>query len=345
MRERITKKSFGVFRHPVTVRCRLLYVCLLTGALILVSALAGRAAPHEQNRLVKIGVLTPVWGATPQVVGLRDGLEELGYRENEDFVIGVRFTQGNLSMLSAAARDLVAMAPDLIVAHDAAAVPIKQATAKIPIVFVGVTDPLGSGLVESFARPGGNVTGVSDRELQLGQKRLEVFAQMVPGLKRVLFLYDPQHAYASAGAKVYREAAGRLGIDLVERTIHKEEEAEAFFAGLHTGDVDGILRPPSPSLNIPGFILETAARESIPTMFNGSFWVEQGALASYGPNEYASGRQAARLVDRILNGASPAEIPVELNDRIEFVINLKVSKALGLKIPSEVLYRADKLVR
>lgn len=337
------KHSFAAFRYPLSTWCRFVCVSLLAGVLLCAGMPAGRAA--ERRDFVKIGVLTPVWGATPQVMGLRDGLVELGYRENEDFVIGVRFTQGDLSILPAAARALVEMAPDMILAHDAAAVPLKHATAEIPIVFVGVTDPLGSGLVQSFAHPGGNVTGVSDRELQLGQKRLEVFAQLVPGLKRVLFLYDPQHAYSSAGAKVYREAARRLGIELVERSIVSEEEAKTFLAGLRKDDVDGILRPPSESLNIPGYILQAAAREGIPTMFNGSFWVEQGALASYGPNEYASGRQAARLVDRILKGTSPAEIPVELNDRIEFAINLKVAKALGLEIPPEVLYGANKLVR
>lgn len=313
--------------------------------LVLASIPSGYPFTAERVRAVKIGVLTPVWGATPQVMGLRDGLEELGYREDEHFVIGVRFTQGNLSRLPAAARSLVAMAPDLIVAHDAAALPLKRATTKIPIVFVGVTDPVDSGVVKSFAHPGGNITGVSDRELQLGQKRLEVFAQLVPGLKRVLFLYDPQHAYSSAGARVYRDAARRLGIELIEQTIETEAEAQAFLGRLRKDDVDGILRPPSASLNIPGFILEASAREGIPTMFNGSFWVEQGALASYGPNEYASGRQAARLVDRILKGATPAEVPVELNDRIEFVINLKVSKALGLKVAPEMLYQADNLIR
>ncbi len=116
-------------------------------------------------------------------------------------------------------------------------------------------------------------------------------------------------------------------------------------ARIRQGEVDGILRPASPSLNIPGFILEAAAQQGIPTMFNTVFWVEQGALAGYGPDEYKSGRQAARLVDKILKGVDPAEIPVEVNSKIEFAINLKTAKALGITIPPTVLFQADKVIR
>jgi len=320
-------------------KCFIVFVVLLAMTLLGSPAAAGRSRP------VQIGVLTPVWGATPQVKGLRDGLQELGYRENEHFVIGVRFTRGNLSALPAAARDLVSSGADLIVAHDAAALPARKATTKIPVVFVGVNDPVGTGLVKSYPRPGGNVTGVADQELELAPKRLELFLEVVPGLERVLFLYDSEHAYSAAGAEVYRNAALRLGMELVERTVRTEEEARAALASVRNGDVDGILRPPSASLNIPGFMLEAASREAIPTMFNGSFWVTQGALASYGEDEYASGRQAARLVDRIIKGRAPADIPVEVNRSIEFAINLKAAKTLGLNIKPEVLYRADRLVR
>ncbi len=300
----------------------------------------------DRARPVQIGVLTPAWGPPPQVVGLRDGLLELGYREHEQFVIGVRFTQGNLAALPAAARELVQLDPDLIFAHrDDAAKAAQLATTRIPIVFVGVNDPVGLGLVQSYARPGGNITGVTDLELELGPKRLEVFHEVVPGLKRVLFPYNATDTNSAAGAKVYREAAHRLGIELVERAVRTEEEARATLAQIRMGDIDGILRPPSPSLNIPGFILEASSRQAIPTMFNGAFWVELGALASYGPDEHETGRQAARLVGKILKGTAPAEIPVEVNPKIEFAINLKVAKALRLRIPPEVLYRANRLIR
>ncbi len=308
--------------------------------------LPGGVFSGERDRPIRIGALTPSWGPPPQVVGLRDGLQELGYREGEHFVIGVRFTQGDIMALPAVARDLVKLGPDLIFAHrDGAAKAAKIATDRIPIVFVGVNDPVGLGLVQSFARPAGTITGVTDLRLKLGPKRLEVFHEMVPGLKRVLYPYNPTDTFSVMGAKVYREAARRLGIDLVEKTVRTEEEARVALAQVRKGEVDGILRPSSPSLNIPGFILEAAAKRAIPTMFNSTFWVERGALASYGPDEYETGRQAARLVDKILKGANPAEIPVEVNTKIKFAINLKVAKALGLVIAPEVLYRADQLVR
>jgi putative ABC transport system substrate-binding protein len=280
------------------------------------------------------------------VVGLRDGLQELGYREGEQYVIGVRFTRGDLTALLTAARELAKLGPDLIFAHrDGAAKAAQMVTTRIPIVFAGVNDPVGIGLIKSFARPGGNITGVTDLELSLAPKRLEIFHEVVPGLKRVLFPYDPADTYSVAGVKVYRDAARRLGIVLVEKTLRTEKEAQAVLNRVQKGKIDGILRPASSSLNIPGFILEAAAKQGIPTMFNAVFMVEQGALTSYGPDEYETGRQAARLVDKILKGANPAEIPVEVNTKIKFAINLKVAKALGLVIAPEVLYRADKVIR
>ena len=202
------------------------------------------------------------------------------------------------------------------------------------------------GLIESFDRPGGNTTGVSFLDVELGPKRLEVFRELVPGLHRVLFPYDPNDASGVAAARAYREAARRLGIVLVEQTVQTQAEAQATLTQVRKGEVDGILMPGSLSLNIPGFIVEAAGQQGIPTMFHLAFFVDRGeGLASYGPSAYGLGLQAARLVDKILKGTKPAEIPVEVIARFEFVINLKVAKALGLTIAPEVLYRADRLVR
>jgi putative tryptophan/tyrosine transport system substrate-binding protein len=335
---RTTKEVLGTLQ-------RLRYVALV---LFVVSSglLIGSVGAEERTQPIKIGVLTESWGSTPPVVGLRDGLLELGYRENEQFVIGVRFTQGDITALPAAARALIQHEVDIVFAdYDSAAKAAQMATSQIPIVFAGVRDPLGLGLIQSFARPGGNITGVTHLDLELSPKRLELFHEIIPGLKRVLFPYDPADVSAVAAARMYREAARRLGIALVERTVQTQEEAQTTLAQIPRGEVDGILKPPPLSLNIPGFILEIAGQRGIPTMFDAAFWVEQGGLASYGSDLYASGRQAARLVDKILKGTKPAEIPVEVNPKIEFVINLKVAKALGLTIAPEVLYRADRLIR
>jgi putative tryptophan/tyrosine transport system substrate-binding protein len=202
------------------------------------------------------------------------------------------------------------------------------------------------GLIQSFARPGGNITGVVNLDVDLGPKRLEVFRDLVPGLHRVLFPYDPTDASSVAAVQEYREAARRLGIVLVEQAVQTLAEAQATLAKVRKDEVDGILQPPPVAWNIPGFILEAARQQGIPTMFDTAFYVEQsGGLASYGPDAYASGKQAARLVDKIFKGAKPAEIPVETNAKIEFVINLKTAKALRLTIAPEVLFQADRLVR
>jgi putative ABC transport system substrate-binding protein len=331
----------GQFIKQVWQRSAPSYLILLCCGL-----LAGYADAGERARPIRIGALTDSWGPTPGVVGLRDGLRELGYREHEEFVIGVRFTQGDIGALPAAARELVQHGVDLIFAsEDFSAKAAQMATKRIPIVFAGVGDPLGSGLIQSFARPSGNITGVTDLALDLGPKRLEIFKEIIPGLKRVLFPYAATDGYSVKEAKIYRDTAHRLGIELVEKPVWTEEEAKATIAQFQKGEVDGILKPRFLTLNIPGFILRTSTLQGIPTMFEGAFWVEQGGLASYGSDFYASGRQAARLVDKILKGANPEEIPVEVNPKIELAINLQVAKTLGLTIAPEVLYRADRLVR
>jgi len=308
--------------------------------------LTGSVGAEDRAQPIKIGVLTASWGPTPQVVGLRDGLLELGYRENEQFVLGVRFTQGDLTALPAAARELARYGVNIIIADsDDSAKAAQMATTRIPIVFTGMSDPVGLGLIQSFARPGGNITGVTGLHLELSPKRLEVFHEIVLDLKRVLYLYDAADASAVAEAKVCRDTAHRLGMVLVEKPVRTAEEAQATLAQISKSEVDGILLPLSLSLNINGFILETASQQAIPAMFTIPWYVEHGGLASYGPDLHETGRQAARLVDKILKGAKLAEIPVEVSPKIEFVINLKVAKALGLTVAPEVLYRADRIIR
>lgn len=302
----------------------------------------------ERARPLRIGVLTASWGPTPQVIGLRDGLLELGYRDHEHFFLGIRFTQGDTAVLADAARKLVQDRAELLfVDADDSAKAAQMATTRVPIVFAGVADPIGTGLVQSFAYPGGNMTGVADLGLELSPKRLEIFRDVIPDLRRVLYLYHATDIYSMAAIKLYRDAASSLGIVLVEQAVRSEEEAQAKLAQSHKGDVDGILAPLSLAFNLPGAILKAATQRAIPTMFSihGRFLVEHGGLASYGADAYASGRQAARLVDKINKGTAPAAIPIEVNSRIELVINLKVAKALGYTIAPQVLYQADRLVR
>jgi putative ABC transport system substrate-binding protein len=322
----------------------------MTGIVLLVGRvlLGGTVHAADHARPIQIGALTESWGPTPGIVGLRDGLLALGYREHEQFVLGVRFTQGDLAALPAAARELVQLGVDLLVASDVPAAKAAQlTTTHIPIVFMGLGgNPVEMGLIASFARPGGNITGVVNLAVDLGPKRLEMFRDLVPGLHRILFPYDPTEASSVAAAGGYREAARRLELVLVEQPVRTLAEAQATLAQVRKDEVDGILQPPHIAWNIPGFIVETARQQGIPTMFDDVFWAEQGGgLASYGPDTYASGQQAARLVDKILKGTKPADLPVETNSKVEFVINLEVAKALRLTIAPVVLYQAGRLVR
>jgi putative ABC transport system substrate-binding protein len=315
--------------------------------LVVLSAgvLGGATAGAQPGHPVRIGALTESWGPTKAIVGFRDGLQELGYRENEHFVLGVRFTQGDTAELPVAARELVQQGVDLLLAAGAdAARAARLATDRIPIVFVGGGDPVGQGLVQSFARPGGNVTGVTDLDTELMSKRLEIFKEIVPGLRRVLLPYDVEDRDTVTHLPAYREAARRLGMVLVERPLRTPGAAQAAILGLRKGQVDGILAPRFLALNIPGFMLEATARRAIPSMFHDTHFVEQGGLASYSASRYQAGRQAARLADRILKGAKPGDLPVERPTRLELAINLKTAKTIGLIIPQTVLQRADQVI-
>ncbi|HEV8723194.1 MAG TPA: ABC transporter substrate-binding protein [Candidatus Binatia bacterium] len=324
------------------MRRRFILFALLFSCELLISG--SRAA--ERSGPVRIGVLTEGFGPTSGAVGLRDGLKALGYREDKDFVIGVRFTQGDTSALPAAAKELVQRGVDILFTDGRSAAKAAQIeTTKVPIVFAGGGDPVGLGLIQSFARPGGNITGVADLEIELGPKRLETFREMIPGLKRVLFPYNATDAYSVSEAKSYRDAARHLKIMLVENAVRTDDEAKAVLSKSKKSDIHGILSPRAMTSNIPGYVREAGSQSSMPTMFASTFFAENGGLASYTPDTYVSGRMAARFVDKILKGENPGDIPVEVNHKIELVINLKVAKASGIKIAPEALYRANRVIR
>lgn len=308
--------------------------------------LAADSRAAQRKTPIKIGVLTDSWGPTPGVAGLRDGLEKLGYRENKDFMLGVRFTQGDIAALPAAARQLVQQGVDVLFTVNPAATKAAQAvTKKIPIVFYGAADPIGLGLIQSLAHPGGNITGITDIDLELDTKRLAVLKDMIPGLKRVMFAYNASETFSAAQAKNFRDTARQLNIALIEKPVSSQAQAQAAFASVRGSDVHGIVVPRSLSFNILGFAVEATSQRKIPTMFFTSWWAENGGLASYGSDLHESGRMAARLVDKIMKGEKPAEIPVEVNQHIEFVVNLKVAKASAIKIAPEALYKANRIIR
>ena len=319
-------------------RLRLLAICVIG------ISLSTTALSYAQGaQPILIGVLSESWGPTSGVVGLRDGLVQLGYRENKDFVLGVRFTQGNNAALPGAAQELAQSGADLLLADsNSTAKALQRVSTEIPIVFVAVENPIDSGLIQSYAAPRGNLTGVATLDTELGPKRLQFFHELIPTLKRVLFIYDATDTDSEQAAALYQRAAKRLGIELVTKVAKTEEEAKAFLSQAKARQIDGILAPRCCDLNIPELILEAGKKQDIPTMYpTKAFWIEAGAFASYGSDFYTSGVQASRLVDKILKGMSPATIPVEVNSTIELAVNLKRAEVLGLIISPRVLVRAE----
>jgi putative ABC transport system substrate-binding protein len=320
---------------------------LAVAVLLLAAALTHHVSEGQSGRLLKIGALTDAWGPTMGMVGFRDGLRDLGYRENQDYVLGVRFTQGSAAELPEAARDLVKHGVDLIIVAGgaAAATAAQSATAKIPILFMGGRDPVDTGLVKSFSRPGGNITGIADLEVELISKRMEILREIVPGLKRLLVVYDATNPDSVSKLEAHREAARPLGLALLEKPVRTEDEARAVISAARKGEVDGIIAPRALSLNIPGLVLELASKRSLPAIFQDAYFVERDGLVSYAASTYQVGRQAARLADRIFKGARPADLPVEQPTKFDLVINVKTATALGLAIPQSVLLRADHVIQ
>jgi putative ABC transport system substrate-binding protein len=300
-------------------------------------------AAAQAPKVFKIAILTDAmvpWHSTTE--GFRDGLKEFGYVEGKNVVFEARAAQGDTSRVPELAAELVQQNPDLLFCVSDAC---RRTSRKIPMVFVQVSDPVRLGLVESIARPGGNVTGIANLRAELTAKRLELFKEVVPSLRRVLVTYDPREKDERESVELARSAASRLRLTLLERPITAPLDIEPGLAALKEGGQDGILMVQAgPNLNIAGRSLEVATSNKLPTMYPASFWTKFGALASYGPDQYLQGRQAARLAQKILTGTPPREIPVELPDRIEFIINLKTAKRLGLRVPREALLRADRVI-
>ncbi len=318
----------------------------VAGGLVALAVLAVPAAIAQGSRVIKIGILTMAFSPWHTFTnGFREGLKDFGYVEGKNVTFDVRPAQGNPARLPELAAELVRQKPDLLYCLGDGAPVCRKATAAVPIVFTGVGDPVASGLVKSLARPGGNATGVGTMKVELTAKRLELFKETVPLLRRVLVTYDPRDPEEREAVAVARSAANRLGLTLLERPVTDRLEIDAGLGELREGGRDGILIVQSePNLNIPGRSLEVATSNNLPTMSPVSFWTKFGALCSYGPDQELQGRQVARLAHKILTGTPPRDLPVELPDRIPFIINLKTAKRLGLNVPQSMLLRADAVI-
>jgi putative tryptophan/tyrosine transport system substrate-binding protein len=295
-------------------------------------------------RVFRIGTLgnenSPVWE------GFRQGLRELGYVEGRNVTIDARWSGGSPDRLPALARELVAAKADIIVASSMQAIRAgKDATGTIPIVMVLAAFPDKLGLVDSLARPGGNVTGLSTLAPQLIAKRVELLREIVPKASRLAVLVDPSNPIEALGLKELVTAAEKAGVSVQTFAARTPEELPTVLAAAVSSGADAIWAFGNP-VNFRGrqLITDAARRHGLPSMFDERLFVESGGLASYGPSYFEQFRRAATYVDKILKGAKPAELPVEQPLTFELSINRTTAGALGLTLPSAVLIRADRII-
>jgi putative ABC transport system substrate-binding protein len=319
---------------------------VVLGALLL--ALSFPAAA-QQPKVYRVGVITARAGDLlyETIDGLRVGLRQLGFEEGKQFILAIRETKGDVKAAEEAARNFEQEKVDLIyTTQTSVTIPVRRATADIPIVFCAGADPVDIGLVDSFAKPGGRLTGVFIRTTDLTAKRLEILKEMVPKLRRVVTFYNPRSPVAAESAKLAREEARRLRVELVERHVASVEELQAGLRALRVGDVDAVFEVSDALVAIRDqLIIDTARVKRLPTMFFLQSSVVKGGLASYSVSRYEVGRVSAKYVQRILTGVKPKDLPVEGIDKIDLVINLITAKQIGLTVPQWTLMKADKVIR
>jgi putative tryptophan/tyrosine transport system substrate-binding protein len=308
------------------------------------------ARAQQGERVRRIGVLLPAAASEPEVqtrlIAFVQGLAQLGWIVGQNVRIDTRWATTSAGEIRRHAAELIALAPDVILAHGASTVgPLLQASRSVPIVFPVVGDPVGAGFVDSLARPGGNATGFSVNEYSIGGKMLELLKEIAPDLIRVAVLRDPATPSGVAQFGVIQAVAPSLRVEVNPvnmRDAVEIERAVAVFARASNGGL--IVTGSGPAAFHRDLIVTLAARHKLPAIYFERTFVATGGLISYGTDWVDQYRRAAGYVDRILKGEKPADLPVQAPTKYELVINLKTAKALGLTVPPSVLARADEVI-
>jgi putative tryptophan/tyrosine transport system substrate-binding protein len=315
---------------------------------ILLFALIVPADAQDTKKVPRIGYLALLEPRLASEQAFLQGLRDLGYVDGQTITIDYRLAGGKVERLHGLAEELVRTKPELIVARATpAAQAVKNATTTIPIVMFGVADAVGSGFVTNLARPGGNLTGVTNIMPELAGKRLTLLREVIPKLSRVAFLaYAPDPAH-KLFVKEAQQAAERLEMKFQPLVINAVEEIEGAFSAMTKERAGALIIQPlfTSNLGQGKKIADLAVKNRLPTMSDGGGFPEAGGLMLYGPNQLHSARRVAVFVDKILKGAKPGDLPVEQPTTFEFVINLKTAKALNITIPQSVLYRADRVIK
>jgi putative ABC transport system substrate-binding protein len=324
------------------------FIALLSGAAA-AWPLAARAQQGERMR--RIGVLMSLAETDPEaqarVAAFRKGLQTLGWAEGRNVRIDIRWAASDAALMQRFAKELIALQPDLILSHNTpTTASLLQQTRTIPIVFVIVSDPVGSGFVASFPRPGGNITGFTNIEPTMAGKWLELLKEIAPSVARVALLFNPATApYAEYYLGPLKAAAASFAVEAIAEPVRDAPELESVVAAHAREPNSGLLVMPDSFMNVHSAdIVSLAARHRLPAVYPFHFFAEGGGLLSYGNDLFDSFRRAAGYVDRILKGEKPADLPVQAPVKFNLVINLKTAKALGLEMPPDLLALADEVI-
>lgn len=316
---------------------------------LVTSFLATVVFAHAQKaaKVPRLGILR---AGSPPDSGLQSflqAMQELGYVDGKNIHIEIRYAAGDQKRSAELAKELVKLNFDaLFTSGTRAILDLKEATKTVPTVFVSTSDPIGTGMVESLAHPGGNMTGMSLLASDLWPKRLELLREMLSKLTRAAMLWNKSNVGMGLEAKATLDSADRLGVVLQDRGMKDTNELETVLGVLTKERPDGLLAMMDLSLRAhQKRILDFFVTDRIPAIFEDTSWVEAGGLVSYGPNSSDVIRRAAIKVDKILKGAKAADIPVEQPMKFEFVVNLKTANQMGLTIPPNVLTRADRVIK
>jgi putative tryptophan/tyrosine transport system substrate-binding protein len=305
--------------------------------------LAARA--QQPGRLIRIGFLTLNSGPTPAIEGFQHGLQQLGYVEGQNIVLIYRWAMGKKERLVDLASELLRLKVDIFASNTTEAIiAIRTLDKAIPIVMTSIADPVGVSLVASFARPGGNTTGVTLFSTELAGKRLELLKEIVPRLARIAILVERDHPPTATFISETQAAAQALRLALQIFEVHAAEIADAF-RSIGSEPPDGLIVQQTSTFNVRiQQIADLAISHRLPTVQQTREFVQAGGLLAYGPSVFALGERAAWYVDRILKGTKPADLPVEQPTRFELTVNLKTARALGLTIPPTMLSTADEVI-
>jgi putative ABC transport system substrate-binding protein len=313
---------------------------LMAGAAVMAAPFWSPASA-QQAKPATIGILN---FANPEPLGtlLREALRELGYRESQNLRLETRMANGNSALLPGLAAELVSLKVDAIVAYATPAIVVaKQTTRDIPIVMLAAGDPVGTGLVASLARPGGNVTGTSSTTAELGAKTLEIIRDIKPSMRRVAVLANATDPFTPSFLTQMQRGGKALQLEMQVIMIKEPRELEPAFAAFKKNAVDAVIMQPS----LPrATVAELALNHRIPAIAPAAPFAAAGGLAGYSANQPEAARRTAAIVDKILKGAKPADLPVEQPTKFELVINLKTAKAIGIELPSTLLNRADEVI-